>query len=170
MIVRSTGGRRAGLGTAMAIWDQDHGPRMGTSPGAFNASYENHSYLVDFWVAGDAPATMIRRNWSGRSPLTYTAARGEVEALLPPDARRQALLTNPVAPGDGTIVDLYHSPSLAARYEPFRGEAYFWEEGPPGIIAVTYWGNGQGWKMKAGYNSQTDGRLEGQSHGPESHP
>lgn len=116
--------RSGGLGLALADWRARYGPGDIQPTG-----YIRYADTWELLPLGDY-ATYIERLYA--APVTLPYAQGNSRPLLPADAA----LIKTYSP-DGrpeTLVELWHSPSLAA----YLGDADPWEGGAPGEFIVLF--------------------------------
>jgi hypothetical protein len=112
-----------GLGLSRQDWEQTHGSPTKVS---LFLEYDGGRLIVGLL---DNSIRHIERVWLSRDAATLEAARDEARNYVPADAA----LTQSIDKGDGSVVDIFTSPSLTSRFGPTD-----WNAGRPGTFAVKY--------------------------------
>jgi hypothetical protein len=112
-----------GLGLSRADWEVAHGQPTRTSVLL--------EYAGGRLVVGTLEGNVmhIERVWTNREAVTLDVARNDSRAYLPTDAA----LVQSVDRGDGRVVDVYSSPTLASRF----GQSA-WNGGKAGTFLIQY--------------------------------
>jgi hypothetical protein len=112
-----------GLGLSREAWEQSHGAPTNVS---LFLDYDDGRVIVGL---SDNNIWHIERVWPASDAATLEAARDEARNYLPADAT----LSQSVDKGEGSVVDVYSSPSLTSRFAPAT-----WNTSHPGTFAIKY--------------------------------
>lgn len=115
--------RSGGLGLPISEWEAKYGPGERTSFGTLYA---------DTWEVPSFGDNVLHIERIYDEPVSIDFATGGTNMLLPQDRTRLQTYSPPGRPE--TLVDLYHSPSLAE----YLGDNSMWSGGEPGQFIVLF--------------------------------
>ena len=112
-----------GLGLSHSEWEKAHGQ---ASRSSIFFEYDGGRLVVGLM---EGNVWHIERVWMRGDAVSLEAAREDVSAYMPKDAEQIQSIDR----GDGRIVDVYNSPSIANRFGPTA-----WNGGKTGTFSIQY--------------------------------